>query len=378
MHPLSDETLTGHLAGSLAPADARNADAHLQACPDCAKRLSDLAAWRQALSSFHPGPAGSLTAHRMEEALPKPRRLPLAAAAGLLLAVSLGVWLQRRLEPSRPSRTPAASPIPAGHRVIAANGAEILLSPDGAMQPGERWTLTQGACLATGRLDLSAGPLTLHLSEGEALVRFLAPASPLSWMRDAHASESARIEILILSGRAEALVNGERLLLAAGDSLTCEGSRCERKAVAEADRSRALEDFLGDGSPESGKGWILDGREGMASKVVQPPASSYSARVRLKVSESPSVLGLVFQVDGRTSLWAPEPASLGDGRWHVMQALITPGWVTLVVDGAVRHRLPREGFKPNPVAEVSGAGVVVWGGRLEISGFDVRALDAAP
>ena len=105
----------------------------------------------------------------------------------------------------------------------------------------------------------------------------------------------------------------------------------------------------------------------LASWLADPGASCYSLQVRLRVPEQPALMGLSFVVDGRDTLWVPEAKDLADGAWHRLCANVSPGWVTLLLDGRLCYRVPRGQFKPNPVAGASGAGVAVWGGSLEVS-----------
>lgn len=376
-HPLPDEDLLAFLCGRLEePAPLAG---HLRACPECAGRAAALAELGQALdwAQGEGGPPSALTASRMKAMLPRRHPYPgYAAAAALLLALGGGLWISRR-EPSPPAVSPAEpASLAQGRLITPAPGAEVLLGQDAALVPqGEGWVLTQGACLAWVEghpLRLSAGRMEVTIPEGEVLFRVMRPPWEVSWIGEASAEDPALAEVLVLSGSAVARSQGEQVVLSPGEAFSLSGHRrrvpaWEQAALCEAVLKPSAAALLGE--PR-----VLQGSRGMDAWLVSPPASCYQVQVGLRVLEKPSVAGLSFVVDGQPTVWVPEDQeALADGRRHTLRAAVSPRWVTLLADGRVRHRVPREGFKPNTVQGISGLGAVAWGGRLEVSGFGVES-----
>jgi hypothetical protein len=119
----------------------------------------------------------------------------------------------------------------------------------------------------------------------------------------------------------------------------------------------------------------LDGRRTRAARIAAVPGARYQATLRLRAKDPQATLGFCFVVDGKSGFWALEGGKYSDGAWHTLHAVVSEGWVTLVADGAVCHRVRRESFKPNPVEGLSGIGPVVWGGRLDAPRFSMGTLE---
>lgn len=343
MHP-SDETLAARLNGKPVP----GLESHLASCPACARRLEGMAAWNRELShAFGEEVSNPEAERRMRAALPRRAPWRWAAAAAVLLAAGGAVLLRDRSEPVQASR-----PDEAGLRLESSeSGAELILVPGSAVErKGDgHWILSSGACLASAPARVSVGSRTVDILDGEAQLRILSPSASTSLLRDAWAAEPA-FEVAVLSGRVE--VTGG-LAAKSGEVLRSDGSL---RALATEDRIFLL--------PASGGAFPLDGGRGRAARTQPLPSADYLVRVRIRGLDTKARFGLVFEVDGRPSLWVPEGFA-PDGAWHALEARVSPAWVTLVLDGIALHRVPRRGFKPNPAGELRGAGPAVWNGRAQ-------------
>lgn len=347
---------TAWLEGTLKVEERALWKPHLADCEACSRELASLAA------------AGSRKAAPV-------RTFRWAAAAAVLILAS---WLAWR-PGTDPSSTPASIPPSASRRVLSLpKGAEILLGEDSRMGPDG--ALERGSCLATGEdLLVSAAGVSFRV-HGELLLT-LGKTTAVSWMRSAWAGPGERVEAVVLSGRAEATLGERKLDLGPGTRLA--DARMEILGADALDRLReaflqpkgAATDALPFGkASREGSGWELDGRGGKAGWLAELPGSGYRASFRLKVLEAPSVAGFSFRVDKIPALWALDPPTLADGRWHTLQILVTPAWVALVMDGRAVRRVPRAGFKPNAVAEDKGVGPLIWGGRVRVEGLILEAL----
>ncbi len=409
-HPVSEETLADFLAGRLPEADRAGVEEHLGACPDCAGRAGEALLFQACLDpAGHEVPASPASARAMRAAAGIPvsvRRwswASRAAAAGLLLAA--GLFLRGRQEriPAPEALSPETSlprssgtmetgtqprlfsPVP-GTEILL--GAHSLLSRRGADGP---WELARGSCLAYAEgavLHLAADDLDVAVLEGEVLMRRAAPAPVAGWLlQEARAGMSAPCEALVLAGRAEASLGNRRIPLAEGESLSIDkggamareilppAQRALRRASVSSSGASGIVDARGTGKVRrDASSLTLDGGGGQASWLIPGTAEPYQATLRVRLPERSATLGMGFRVGGRTSLWIPDEPGLSDGNWHTLQVTVSGTWVTMTLDGGVRHRAPEAGFKINPALGISGVGPAVWGGRVEVSEFSLVPL----
>ncbi len=396
------ESWASSLDGRLPPSEQSSLQAHLAACETC-RRLTEEILDTPPMPKGWVSPASRDLYRGLDAARRKarpaaawPRWRLAAAAAALLLAATLGLKIPHLA--STPSRQTASASIGPASRVdptlnprLAESlpGMELLAGPGARVarqeSPGA-WTLSAGSAILLcdgreARLELGSSQAVLRMSSGEVAVR-MPPASPLcrrgGWLAEAQADAGIPIEIAVLSGQAEVSGGGRRETLGAGEGLslappgTWTRRRLEplepialRRAVLSPVPART-------GAPA---GRRLDGSAGMAAWTQDAPVESYQLSVAFRASQANARIGLTFVVDGRSTLWLPAgQTSLADGKDHVLQALLSPAWVTLLADGAVQGRVPRAGFKPNPVSGLEGTGVAVWGGPVEVSSFRLAAL----
>ena len=108
MSHVDEGMLHGYLDGELSPAEARGVDAHLAECPECRRRLEDeraLIARAAELLALATPPDRALPPFRAGDVKPPPRvwwqvRLPLAWAATVALALGIGTYLGREVNPA--------------------------------------------------------------------------------------------------------------------------------------------------------------------------------------------------------------------------------------------------------------------------------------
>ncbi len=396
MHPLSDEDLVSYLTARPDGPDRGALAAHLSACPGCARRAAALAAWERALALVAEGRnrAPEEVLRRLRGRHPRlfraPFRLgwkPAWAAAALLLATAALCFRKGPLSPAAfPSavREPGASEALERPRLLSpASGVEILLAPGSRLLHQPRagcWDLARGACLVVaegGGITVSAAGLEVGISSGEVAVRMLEEEGQAwHWPAEALAASPVRAEVLVLSGKAELEAGGQRLTLVAGEGVRGDARAVERRTRAAGEQARLREAFLAAARlpGDSAENRLLDARKGFDAWLSQAPSDVYQAVLRVRALERPSALGLSFEVDGRPSFWDPRDPGLLDGAWHTLSVTLSPNWVTLACDGALRNRVARREFKVNPLTEASGVGVLAWGGRLEVSQFRVVSL----
>jgi Putative zinc-finger len=115
MSHVDDGILHGYLDGELSPAEAREVDAHLAQCPDCRRRLEEeraLIARAAELLALATPPERALPPFRAGDVKAPTRlwwqvRLPLAWAATVALALGIGTYLGREVNPaSRAGKAP--------------------------------------------------------------------------------------------------------------------------------------------------------------------------------------------------------------------------------------------------------------------------------
>jgi Putative zinc-finger len=115
MSHVDDGILHGYLDGELSPAEAREVDAHLAQCPDCRRRLEEeraLIARAAELLALATPPERALPPFRAGDVKAPTRlwwqvRLPLAWAATVALALGIGTYLGREVNPaSRAEKAP--------------------------------------------------------------------------------------------------------------------------------------------------------------------------------------------------------------------------------------------------------------------------------
>src|SRR5438132_9144470 len=108
MSHVDEGMLHGYLDGELSPAEARGVDAHLAECPECRRRLEEeraLIARAAELLALAIPPDRALPPFRAQDVKPPPRvwwqvRLPLAWAATVALALGIGTYLGREVNPA--------------------------------------------------------------------------------------------------------------------------------------------------------------------------------------------------------------------------------------------------------------------------------------
>src|SRR5438874_2925424 len=123
MSHVDDGILHGYLDGELAPAEAREVDAHLAQCPECRRRVDEeraLIARAAELLAVATPPDRALPPFRAGDVKAPTRlwwqvRLPLAWAATVALALGIGTYLGRdvqRAPEAEAARSTAATPSP--------------------------------------------------------------------------------------------------------------------------------------------------------------------------------------------------------------------------------------------------------------------------
>lgn len=367
MHPIPEERLAGFLAGRL----DREVSEHLKACPACAVLAGNWAAWQDAFACAAAPEAPT------EEIRPAWRRWAVAAA---VLIVASGFALRERSgSPAPAAKAPESPPSP----VAVARSQILLASGSRLSRQGDLAELTQGSCwiLADGEeVRLKAGNAMVRLVSGEIILRTRGAATAW-WFREALAG-TPPVEIAVLAGSAELIAGNKTVRLEAGEAwdgelrrMTSEEPARLREALLAAMGGAPAEPHMLGNVTREGEGWKLEGGDRPSACLASPPAGSYHAAFRLRAREAPSMLGLCFTVDGRSTLWVPEGALPADGAWHSVRILVSPGWVSVLVDGALCRRLRREAFKPNPVEGLDGVGAAVWGGKAEVSGFTMEVLE---
>ena len=404
MHPQTDESLSAFLSGRLSGADREAVSAHLGDCASCAARASALASWGEDLAgAFGEERAFPEALRRMRlAAVPPgdPARAPVwrwgLAAAGLLLAAGVLLKLQ---DAPKPPLVPAAAPHPTPNLAdvprLAAEGPglQLLAGPGSRLQArgADGWVLSKGSCLLSVHqrpVTIDVGGVMVRLADGELVARAGAESQRAGlWMSEALADEAGAAEVAVLFGKAELESPSRREVLAAGEAAEVQGGSWIRRRLGPAELSARRGQALGvPGMLARGRGVgdarlaegeaVLDGKRGMAGWQVPAPGADYLVSMTLTL-EAGAKAGLSFEVDGLPTLWIPEGGTsspLADGRSHVLGAVLSSDWVTLSVDGLPGHRVPRAGFKPNPLVGVSGVGLLVWDGKARLEAFDLAGL----
>jgi hypothetical protein len=364
MHPIPDERLLAFFCGRADAAERAVVEFHLRACRDCARRASTLADFNQALAWAWDEGAGKPPSFVWT---PRRRRWPAAAAAAvLLLAMGWAISQGGRPRSPPPQRATAAS-----RCMTPEPGVEILLCEGGRIAEGGG-RLLEGACLlsvTSARFRMDLGGLAGEAADGEVLLRRAPSRGGVAalWLPEALADEEPSPEVAVLSGQATVTLGAQCLPLGAGQGVSRKGPSLIRQTLLPDQMASLRESVMGFHRATGGEDRILDGRRGTVTRLSSSRPAAYQVEVRFRVLERPALLGLAFIVDGKDSLWVPDAPALQDGGWHVLRASVTPGWVTLAADGALLHRIPRVQFKPNTSRDVSGIGLVAWGGRVEAS-----------
>jgi len=175
--PPSSDHPGAHLLGRLAAGEPdapelAAAAAHVEACPTCRARLSDLDAERRAFLALHPTPAflATLETRRASRRSPWARlRWPLAASA---LALAAAALLVVALLPAAPPETRLKSGYDLSFHVRS--GDRVALGQPGArLHPGDaiqlRYSAPRAAHLVVISLD-GAGAVTAYYdADGRAL-----------------------------------------------------------------------------------------------------------------------------------------------------------------------------------------------------------------
>lgn len=377
-HP-SEELLGAFLDGGLTAEQRMGIARHAAACDDCRDAIS--------FSALSARPA------RVHS-----RRLTWAAAAALLLAGAAGIamrWDSGKL--LTPPDLPQTQARESGTGLSGKRTARALLgphlavelSPEAAILPvaGE-WRLERGASwwlLEKGAVRIDAGGLRLSASGAAAFGVRIAPGVQVSgwFLREASAdtASGAAVEIWCGSGTVTVTLEGATPLAIPAGACWRSGDLEPRPfPAADAERafawrvrpSTARPALSGAVHPE-GAGWVADG-PGTLLFPLRPAEGSYRTTLRLRKTAGKPSAGACCQAGGASAVWAL-PDAAWDGAWHEVAVEASGGDVRLEFDGRTERYVAQASFQPNRLAPASGAGLVIWGGGIEISAARLESLD---
>ena len=166
MSHVDDGTLHGYLDGELSPAEAQGVDAHLAQCPACRGRLEEeraLITRAGELLALAAPPDRELPPFRAGDIKPASRlwwqvRLPLAWAATVALALGIGSYLGRGVEPLPQAQT-ASDTQPAEFRALQAPVSSAPVSSELAKRESRAKVAAQPAAPAlAARQDKAPAP----------------------------------------------------------------------------------------------------------------------------------------------------------------------------------------------------------------------------
>lgn len=319
------------------------------------------------------------------------RWIPLAAA-GLLLALAFG-WRLRQ-EPKAPAPLPPAAAAArelgypdrpdlwhSGRGVSAylAAGARARAGAEGLkLLAGEVWVES----LVQARVETPLGRLT---GTGSLWLALAPEPKQAGLLREAWAASGPRLSLAVASGSARWEGGGQAHALSAGEALSIEDGRTERRpwerAPAWVSQAKALGwvDLLADArasgaiqrngsmlsvTSRSKTGWV-------ASDF--PMGSSYEMEIQARVVGQGTRGALAYPADGRFPL-----VDLAGEGWQTLRIVAAPGGTEVWVDGACARRFPPGALATAPLRAhpLSRAGLVIWhGGAVEIRAWRGRMLE---
>lgn len=378
-------TLAAYAERRLPALEREGVEAHLAACPDCLGEVRILVA--------------------------PPVRRPVArwelAAAGLLLAVSLGLWwglgsaarpFLTHPPPALPPGAPAPGPgagtllegggkvsrwqLPGGDRLaLDADAKARVLAPGAyALLEGRMW---MDVCSGQGRVIRLPGA-EIRLSDAEVLVSTPSrQADTLSavLLRSAAADAPFRAGLLCRRGRCQLLWEGREFPVPAGTAVALEpGVPPDRHALSPEAAERA-EAWIWQETPANldalaakaeglsvtrmGEALLLGSGNGFGRLPLgSPPAGDFRLELSVRPRRPAGDLGLAFPVRTRCTYWMMSAASLPGERWTRLVVERRGDQIRLRRDGEVSASMTAASDSMTLPSDRTALGL--WGAEVEV------------